>query len=147
VIARALAATTTGALALFAGAAPAAAESYVRGRSFEHTYRVEDGRRITCTVEGASALRRDDGEPAFEGTAVTSIPAGDGLCTSVILQMAISYVDRHGFERSLIVEGFGSPNIQWRADDVASGLSVEHGVTFDAPCVEGCSVGFTTSPK
>jgi len=147
VIGRALAGVTAGAVALFAAAGPAAAEEYVRGRSFEHTFRLEDGRQVSCTVEGASALRRDDGASAFEGTAVTSVLGDDPQCREVILQMQVSYVDRAGIERSFIVEGFGSPNIQWRDDDVASGLSVEHGVFFDAPCVQSCSVGFSTSPK
>jgi hypothetical protein len=80
-------------------------------------------------VEGPSALRRDDGASAFEGTAVTSVMGGDPAD-------AVSYVDRAGIERSFIVKGFGSPNIQWRDDDVASRLSVEHGVFFDAPCVQ-----------
>ena len=146
VAAKATVALTAGAMPFALGIGTAAAdEAYSQSFFTDHTFTTGDGRSVTCSVSGESNLFRPSGSETFLADALTEAHGGDPSCGTTFVEAVATYTDAGGRTKTT---GGNSINgdVQWFADDVASGFQVVHRVTFN-DCRTNCGVSVTTSPK
>lgn len=147
------AATTKAGVALAAGALPfalgmgtaAADEAYSQSFFTEHTFTAGDGRSVTCSVSGESNLFRPSGAETFDADALTEAIGEDPSCSRTFVEVIATYTDQSGRTKTTGANSING-DVQWFADDVASGLRVLHRVTFN-DCRADCEASATTSPK
>ena len=146
-------AATKAGVALAAGALPfalgmgtaAADEAYSQSFFTEHTFTAGDGRSVTCSVSGESNLFRPSGGETFHADALTEAIGEDPSCGRTFVEVIATYTDQSGRSKTTGANSIDG-DVQWFADDVASGLRVVHRVTFNA-CRADCEAGASTPPK
>jgi hypothetical protein len=144
---------TKAGVALAAGALPfalgmgtaAADEAYSQSFFADHTFTTGDGRSVTCSVSGESNLFRPSGSETYLGDALTEALGDDPACGRAFVEVLATYTDAGGRTKTTGANSIDG-DVQWFADDVASGFSVVHQVTFN-DCRADCEVSTTTSPK
>jgi hypothetical protein len=146
-ILRSVAATAAGAVPLWVGASPAAAESYTQRRSFEHYFTNGAGERTVCTVEGGATLQRYSPSDPFRADADTSayrfedVEADCGAMVSVRVRYLTSS------DRPVTGGSEARDRVLWFADDdVAGEFRSVHRVEF-LSCQADCVATFTIQPK
>jgi hypothetical protein len=141
------------AAALAAGAVPfalgigtaSADEGYSQSFAKDHTFTAGDGHSVTCTFSGYSSLQRFSGQNTFDGQALTDAFGDDPACDIHFVAVIVTYTDGSGRQRQTGADSIDG-DVRWFGDDVASGFSVLHSVTFD-DCRANCEATFTTQPK
>jgi hypothetical protein len=123
----------------------AADEAYSQSFFREHTFTTGDGRSVTCSVSGESNLFRPSGSETFLADALTEALGEDPSCSRTFVEVIATYTDQSGRTKTTGANSING-DVQWFADDVASGFRVVHQVTFN-DCRADCEVSATTSPK
>jgi hypothetical protein len=144
---QAVAALAAGALPIALGVGTASADEFFNQfASSDHTFTAGDGSTVTCTVSGESSLSRPNGQNAYDAEALTSAAGDSPSCSITFVEVEVSYRDPAGRERHTGADSIDG-DVRWFVkNDVSSGFSVVHRVTFD-DCRADCEVTFTTSPK
>jgi hypothetical protein len=134
---------SAGVLPFLVGMPAASAETKSDTQELNYEFSNNNGDDIVCHIRVHSELTRPTSDPTFDSLTETEVSNGPECAAN--LEIRATYTNQDGRSRTIIANGAGS-YLGLRNDDVVSGYSAHHQVTF-IDCVNFCTTPFDTHPK